>query len=410
MINLYIFNETSRAAVYGIGTYIRELLDALKDSNVKVCIVHLRAENPKKTSTEETDNIQQWYFPPPLINNNTLDWRSQTKLYYRNIVYLLKLQIKDTDQMVFQLNYNQSEKLAEELKRVFYCKIVTVIHYNNWGFSIYDNLPRLKKALNEESEENLKKTVEDEKLLYTKSDRVVCLTNYMHEILCCDYGLDSAKISFIPNGLSDIAESKPHFKLLRKKWNVPVREKIILFAGRMDEIKGLIYLIKAFREVLKVYPNCRLVIAGNGSFDRYTKESKDIYTKITYTGLLDKPQLYELYCLANIGVVPSLFEPFGYVAVEMMMHRLPVVVTETSGLNEIVDDNCGLKVPLTKLPDNVEIDTMLLSEKILYLLQHPSEAKKKGRNGRKRYLKEYSSEVFRKNMLEFYQSLFNNDK
>ncbi|MDR2774162.1 MAG: glycosyltransferase [Tannerella sp.] len=49
--------------------------------------------------------------------------------------------------------------------------------------------------------------------------------------------------------------------------------------------------------------------------------------------------------MADVGVVPSLFEPFGYVAVEMMMHRLPVVVTATSGMNEVMDDTCGLKVP-----------------------------------------------------------------
>ena len=227
----------------------------------------------------------------------------------------------------------------------------------------------------------------------------------MQEILYLDYGLETAKISVIPNGLTDLAKKKS-VEGLRKKWNLSGREKIILFAGRMDEIKGVEYLIKAFRELLKVYPQCRLVIAGSGSFDQYTKESQDICTKITYTGFLEKSQIHEWYCLSDVGVVPSLFEPFGYVAVEMMMHRLPLVVTATSGLNEVVDDTCGLKVPLTILSDKVEIDTTLLAQKILYLLQHPAEARKLGRNGRKRYLKEYTLEIFRRNMLDFYSSLF----
>jgi glycosyltransferase involved in cell wall biosynthesis len=64
--------------------------------------------------------------------------------------------------------------------------------------------------------------------------------------------------------------------------------------------------------------------------------------KITFAGLLEKNELYELYHIADIGIAPSLFELFGYVAVEMMIHKLPIVVTATSGQNEVVDHTCGL--------------------------------------------------------------------
>jgi type 1 glutamine amidotransferase len=227
----------------------------------------------------------------------------------------------------------------------------------------------------------------------------------MHEILCRDYGVDVTKISVIPNGLRDVADTTPNTKLLRKKWNISPREKIIFFAGRIDEVKGVIYLIKAFREVLKKIQGCRLILAGSGDYDLCFQEAKDICPKITFTGLLDKKDLNEIYQIADVGVVPSLFEPFGYVAVEMMIHGLPLVATATSGLNEVADESCGLKVPITVLPDSVEIDAALLSEKILYLLQHPAEAKQMGQKGRERYLKNYSSDIFRKNMLQVYKSI-----
>ena len=107
----------------------------------------------------------------------------------------------------------------------------------------------------------------------------------------------------------------------------------------------------AFRNVLNSCPQSRLVITGNGDFSKYIKESQDIRTKIIYTGMLEKAQLYEWYCFADVGVIPSLFESFGYVAVEMMMHGLSIAATATSGLNEVVDDTCGLKVPVNEHPD-----------------------------------------------------------
>ena len=228
----------------------------------------------------------------------------------------------------------------------------------------------------------------------------------MKKILCQDYGLDSMKVSVVPNGLGDVVDMSVDKELLRKKWHVGPKEKIILFAGRIDEIKGVSSLIKAFHLVLEAYPNSRLLIAGNGDYTRAFQEAKNIYTKITFTGLLKKEELFEIYQLADAGVVPSLFEPFGYVPVEMMMHELPIIATTTSGLNEVVDESCGLKVPLIVSPDNVEIDTSLLAQKIVYLLQNPEEAKRLGKNGRKRYLEKYSSEVFGKNMIAFYKSLF----
>ena len=296
------------------------------------------------------------------------------------------------------------------------------------SYTIFDNPERLKCILNESHPdsfgENLKKSFEEEKSYYSKADRIICLSDYMKKILCSDYGLDTTKISVVPNGLTDQGFQKiaglarndarssgcnDDIIQMRKKWHIPSSEKIIFFAGRLDEVKGVSYLIKAFREVLNQYSNCRLIIAGSGDFDKYMREAKELSAKISFTGLLDRNDLYEIYQIANVGVVPSLFEPFGYVAVEMMMHKLSVVATSTSGLNEVVDESCGLKIPITVLPDSVEVDVSILAKKIVYLLQNPVEAKQFGRNGRKRYLEKYTSKVFRNNMLKLYQAVCSED-
>ena len=165
-------------------------------------------------------------------------------------------------------------------------------------------------------------------------------------------------------------------------------------------------MIRAFRKVSRQYPDSRLWIVGDGDYKDCFEEANPIFSQVTFTGFLDRASLLELYRVADVGVVPSLFEPFGYVPVEMMMHGLPVVATATSGLDEVVDDSCGLKVPLAVSADRVEIDADQLAEKILFLLRNPEEARRLGRNGCGRFVERYSSEVFGRNMSAFYESLF----
>lgn len=408
-MNLYIFNETRRGAVYGIGTYIQELTHALNNTDFNICIIHLISDKPH-IMAEKQEGVAHWYFPAPISEYWTTDDAEQRKKYHRNIVYLLQLFIKDQKDLLFHLNFPQGNSLIEELKNAFdSCKIISVSHFSDWGFTVFDNLQRLRNILDEKDSDEfgkqLKRSFAEERSYYEKADHCICLSNYMKDIVCQQYNVDAAKITLIPNGLNNRYITTDNCKLLRNRWNISAKEKIILFAGRMDEIKGLSYLIKAFQCVWQTYPQCRLVIAGAGDFNKYIGESQPICTKITYTGLLDKAQLYEWYSLADIGVVPSLFEPFGFVAVEMMMHQLPMVVTATSGMNEVVDDSCALKIPIVRYPDKVEIDSDLLAEKILYLLLHPKEARQLGRNGRKRYENNFTSEIFGQRMIRFYQSL-----
>jgi glycosyltransferase involved in cell wall biosynthesis len=90
-----------------------------------------------------------------------------------------------------------------------------------------------------------------------------------------------------------------------------------------------------------------------------------------------------------------------------MRHGVPLTASTSTGLKEMVEDGVtGLHIPVIEYPDRVEIDSTLLAEKMLYLLQHPEERQRLGANARKRYETLYSAEIFRRNMLDFYNSLF----
>jgi len=144
---------------------------------------------------------------------------------------------------------------------------------------------------------------------------------------------------YAKNGKGDLGQFRERFAL--------PEEKIVLFVGRLVYEKGIHVLVNAFAKVLEK-ANAKLVIVGNG----YMKEqlsslvnNRGLSHKVMFTGFVDDETLRKLQMCANVSVVPSLFEPFGIVALEAMAARSPVVVSDTGGLSEIVQhDESGVKV------------------------------------------------------------------
>jgi len=410
MINLYIFDETSRAAVFGIGSYIRELSAVLKDSKINVCIVHLRSQLPDVEHQIDENNIQHFHIPAAIIHNQSLDWNQQTQLYYQNVVFLLQLQIVDKSSLIFHLNYNQCGKLAEELKKVFDCKIITSIHFLNWCMNLSGNISRFEKILfsgETDQHDEHKKTIVNsyliEKKFFETVDHIICLSEKTRQILEDIYMIKPEKINVIYNGLTDRVFIQNQ-QVLRQKYRIP-DIPVILFVGRMHDIKGLTYALRAFKIVLEQRPHCHLIIVGNGTFDSYLKECENIWMNVSWTGLIEKEKLYDLYSVADMGIMPSFHEQCSYVAIEMMMHGIPLIASTTTGLKEMVNDGkTGFHIPVIEYDDSVDIDIQLFAEKMLYLLQNHDERKYMGINARKRYEMIYSAEIFRKKMLDFYNS------
>ena len=178
IINLYIFNETRNAAVYGVGTYISELTHSLKGGNMNVSLVHLRSDKPKLT-IENRDGITYWDVPSPVGYSQ---WDHER--YFRNVVYLLRIYIKNRDNLVFHLNYNQGKVLAQGLKAAFDCKVVAVVHYCSWALSLQGNLTRFRQIRNKPEKErnDFEKTIyftDDYEIeLYQSVDRIIVLSEY----------------------------------------------------------------------------------------------------------------------------------------------------------------------------------------------------------------------------------------
>ena len=190
---------------------------------------------------------------------------------------------------------------------------------------------------------------ETEAWLTYEAWKVICCSDYMVSHVRWAFGLPPDKMMMIPNGVNaDVyaAIKKNELSQFRSRFALP-EEKIVLFVGRLVHEKGVHVLVNAAPKVLEKV-NAKIIIVGNG----YMKEQLSgivkgmgIAHKVLFTGFVDDETLRGLQTCADVSVVPSLFEPFGIVALEAMAAKSPVVVSDTGGLAEIVDhDVDGVKV------------------------------------------------------------------
>lgn len=407
---IYVFSGTSRAANYGIGTYMEQLIKALKTSHLEFNLVYLYARE-NEIKIREKDGYHQIDIPSPALHHINAN-----RYYMRNVAYLLReiIQKERGIEYIFHLNFMTNPLLVRQLKKLFKCKIILVAHYTNWSFALLGDAWKLKQILGKRQKElrlpverTIVKDFEEDIRMINRVDKVVCVANHTWKVFSKSKKIRTDKVEIINNALEDIYTplSKIEQDLLRRKYFIDKNCKIILFAGRLDEVKGIAALIKAFKIIFSTYPDCRLVIVGDGDYNLWLKEATDYWSKITFTGRLDKNSLYELYQIAYMGVVCSLHEEFGFVAIEMMMHALPIIVTKTGGLDEIIEDNeSGLKVPVNTRNDKRMVNVKILSEKINFLLEHTVIAERLGINGRKRFLEKYEISTFKRKMLNLYEA------
>lgn len=200
-----------------------------------------------------------------------------------------------------------------------------------------------------------KMIAETEAWLTYEAWKIICCSDYMVSHVRWAFGLPADKLVMVPNGVNREVYSaieKEDLTAFRRRWALP-EEKIVLFVGRLVYEKGIHVLVNAVPKVLEKV-NAKFIIVGSG----YMKEqvltivrSMKMEHKVLFAGFADDATLLRLQKCADVSVVPSLFEPFGIVALEAMAARSPVVVSDTGGLSEIVDhDWSGVKV----YPNNPE--------------------------------------------------------
>jgi glycosyltransferase involved in cell wall biosynthesis len=223
-----------------------------------------------------------------------------------------------------------------------------------------------------------------------ESWRVIACSEYMRDEIANYFECPRDKIDVVPNGVEtsrfDRLEGQDlsHF---RNMYALPT-EQILFSVGRVVFEKGLQVLVKAMPRILAKQPSAKVVIAGKGpELDalRSLAWSLGVGEKVLLTGFISDEDRDRLFKIADCAVFPSLYEPFGIVALEAMAARCPVVVSEVGGLQDVVQH---AETGITVYSD----DPASLAWGILHTLQHPKWAVKRVENAYRVVRDEYNWE------------------
>ena len=400
---ILIFQEESIAIQYGIGTYTHTLLECFDSSKWNINVITLHKGKDDVLFRLE-DGIGYYDFPIPkeqFLSGNPY----YEELYFRSVFYYLASRLDKGCKVYCHFNFTRHQVLAECFKKYMDAFVAYTFHYADWKFDLLGNQTELERILRQpptSKELRIKLKFEKEKLfLQNICDRVIAVAKHSYNMLHELYELPYSKLSYIPHGVKDYfheigIESKT---ALRRKYGFKESDKILLFVGRMDVMKGMMYLMEAFTGLCKEGYSLQLIIAGTGDFSQCLKITNPYWKNIMFTGYLPMEQIQELYAMADYGIIPSIHEEFGFVAAEMMLNMLPIVVHDNSGLHEVT--NAGKYGVPFKYEKNKEVSS--LKAAIIKMMEKPT-TKETLKKGREWIINNYSTALFEERIKKLYNN------
>lgn len=317
----------------GISPHVYFLSKSLVKQGIRVYIV--TCDFPNTPAYEVIDGVEVYRIDsytnpapdfPSWVYLMNINMQKETARLIRNLVGEIDL-FHGHDWLV--------ANAAIGLKHIFRKPLLVTMHSTEMG---------RREVLQNTNEKMIHET---EYWLNYEAWKVVCCSEYMVSHVKWAFGLPTDKLVMIPNGVSIETYENIDFDQsdFRSKFALP-EEKIVLYVGRLVYEKGIHVLINAAPKILSKV-NAKFVIVGSG----YMKEQllnivrgMGLEHKVLFLGFLDEASLLRLQKIADVSVVPSLFEPFGIVALEAMAAKSPVVVSDTGGMSEIVEhDITGVK-------------------------------------------------------------------
>ena len=412
MKHIYIFTSISRSLKYGVGTYIENLVTALMDLNIKITIVQT-TQGELLTTTKMQHNVRYINIPHSTYNNPFISYDQSIYRYKKSLATSLIPFISSDEENIFHLNSFTDNTLSAYLKEFYNALIILTVHYTDWSEVYLGNKTNFLELVEKDTNNLTPKEIEIMKWFNAEKDtarnhcdKIIAISQHSYNDLVNLYKINPEKITLISNSIKDTYK---HLTITQRK---QIKEKLlmddhninIVFAGRLDEIKGIFVLAEALKIVIFKHKNIRLYIAGEGSFAPLMSAMHPICSKVSFMGHLNKKDLYELYSVADIGVAPSIHEEFGFIAIEMMMYKLPIITSDSTGFAEIVEhEKTGLKTNIKADSHLFKLSAQNLADNIIYLIENQELRNNLGLAGREKFKSRYELTQFKEKIMELYQ-------
>ncbi|MEM2738479.1 MAG: glycosyltransferase family 4 protein, partial [Candidatus Bathyarchaeia archaeon] len=235
---------------------------------------------------------------------------------------------------------------------------------------------------------------------YAMKDELISLGFPKDKIEVCYNGVD-------PQKYNPETVTQEQITRVREFYGIKPEEPMILFIGRLVGVKGVDKLVMAMPHILQKIPNAKLVIVGLGDMQDYLVNLVRMMklqdaVKFNFQFLPEDERILH-YAACDVAVFPSLYEPFGIVALEAMSMERPVVVGAAgiSGMREIVvpcgEEQCGFHINPNNPAD--------IAWGVLNALENPEKKKWLGKNGRRRVLNEFTWDKIAERTIELYERI-----
>jgi len=174
---------------------------------------------------------------------------------------------------------------------------------------------------------------EIEKLGMHLADKIVAVSNLTRNTVVEKYGIDPDKVVTVYHAVDPLPDQEK-LKLRRG-----ITDKVVTFLGRVTIQKGPEYFIQAAYKVLMKMDNVRFVMAGSGELLQkmiHWTAALGISDRFHFTGFLKGDDVFRMFSISDVYVMPSVSEPFGISPLEAMQSNVPSIISHQSGVSEIL--------------------------------------------------------------------------
>ncbi|RZN43906.1 MAG: glycosyltransferase family 1 protein [Methanophagales archaeon ANME-1-THS] len=397
--------------VGGLGTYAANMCPAMVKLGHDVSVFTMNDGTLKTRETVKGVDINR----PMLVEGGSIlplcltedlrRWGTGIKFFNDVLIYNILISTKFANELIKKEGFAFDIICAHDwlsamagimAKRETGLPYVFHLHSTEWG-----------RALNGGSQT----VTHIEKVSAELADRIITVSYPMEEDLI-KHGIESEKINVCWNGihLEDYDPkklSKEEITRLRGRYGIDPEEKMILFVGRLTAVKGVINLVKAMPLVISKYPEAKLVILGKGELERTILDLISIMhlgdkVKTKFEFVPEEERILH-YGACDLFVAPSVYEPFGIVALEAMAMEKPVVVgaSGTNGFRDSVipsgHDQTGIHVDGNNSAD--------IAWGINSLLEDMERAREMGKRGRRRVEEFFTWDKIAEHTIRIYEDV-----